>query len=123
MRTYKSTGITSTEYDVGYYDNGIFYTLDTSRGLYRVDSSITTTHERTLMFLPKGTKFFCGDEKVKIIKDKLRENISIVNGTLKYNEPYIYPDNDEIFTCEQNGFYDLKVVFDSNKFFVKGTFF
>ena len=47
----------------------------------------------------------------------------IVNGTLKYNEPYIYPDNDEIFTCEQNCFCDLDVVFASDVFFVKGTFF
>lgn len=123
MRTYKSTGNVQTEHDVGYYDNGIFYTLDTGSGLYRVDSSITTTHEGTLVFLPKGTKFFCGKEKVKIIKDKLRENISIVNGTLKYNEPYIYPDNDEIFTCEQNCFCDLDVVVESSVFFVKGTFF
>lgn len=123
MHTYKSTGNSGVEYDVGYYDNGIFYTLDTNGGLYRVDSSITTTHQKTLVFLPKGTKFFCGNEKVKIIKDKLRENISIVNGTLKYNEPYIYPDNDEIFTCEQNGFYDLDVVYETGIFFVKGTFF
>lgn len=123
MRTYKSTGITNTEHDVGYYDNGIFYTLNTNTRLYRVDSSIATTHEKTLVFLPKGTKFFCGKEKVKIIKDKLRENISIVNGTLKYNEPYIYPDNDEIFTCEQNCFYDLDVVSESNAIFFKGTFF
>lgn len=123
MYTYKSIGGTATEYDVGYYDNGIFYTLNTATGLYRVDSSIATTHEATLVFLPKGTKFFCGKEKVKIIKDKLRENISIVNGTLKYNEPYIYPNNDEIFTCEQNGFYDLDAVYTSNVFFVKGTFF
>ena len=123
MLTYKSTGNEGAEYDVGYYDNGIFYTLNTGSGLYRVDSSIATTHQNTLVFLPKGTKFFCGKEKVKIIKDKLRENISIVNGTLKYNEPYIYPDNDKIFTCEQNGFYDLDVVYDSGIFFVKGTFF
>lgn len=123
MRTYNSTEFEQTEHDVGYYDNGIFYTLNTETGLYRVDSSIATTHEKTLVFLPKGTKFFCGKEKVKIIKDKLRENISIVNGTLKYNEPYIYPDNDEIFTCEQNCFCDLDVVSESNTIFVKGTFF
>ena len=123
MRTYNSTETASTEYDVGYCDNGIFYTLDTSTGLYRVDSSIATTYEGTLVFLPKGTKFFCGKKKVKIMKYKLRENISIVNGTLKYNEPYIYPNNDKIFTCEQNGFYDLDVAFNSNVFFVKGTFF
>ena len=124
LYTYNSTGSNKTEYDVGYYDNGIFYTLDTESGEYRVDSSLVETHSNTAVFLPKGIKFSQYGTEKRMISPKIRDCLTIENGNLIYNSRILKSDENGVFICDKSGIYDLETCSNSTDFmYVNGTFF
>ena len=128
LYTYNSSGSESAEeFQVGYYDKGIFYTLETSTKEYRVDSSLLTCHKNVLVFLPKGTKFYQQESEIRIIREKLRDCISIENGELIYAQKVLKPNENGIFITEENEICDLKRLersYTNNRFeYIYGTFF
>lgn len=125
LYTYNSTDSVTTEYDVGYYDNGIFYTLDTKSGEYRVDSSLAETHSNTAVFLPKGIKFSQNGTEKRMISQKIRDCLTIENGNLIYNPHILKSDENGVFICDKSGIYDLATVTNDSRDFmyVNGTFF
>lgn len=124
LYTYNSTGSVTTEYDVGYYDNGIFYTLDTRTGEYRVDSSLAEKHSNTAVFLPKGIKFSQYGTEKRMISLKIRDCLTIENGNLIYNSHILKSDENGVFICDKSGIYDLETCYDSAALmYVNGTFF
>ena len=124
LYTYNTTSSTS-EYSVSYYDNGIFYTLDTNSGEYRVDSSLAERHSLPIVFLPKGTKMYQNTSSIKMVFEKLRDNISInSSGLLVYSRKTITPDENGVFTCQENGLYEVPSDVDNdNGHYLLGTFF
>lgn len=125
LYTYNSKNLVTTEYNVGYYDNGIFYTLDTNSGKYQVDSSLAERHVVPVVFLPKGTKIYQNVPQINRISEKLRDTISInSSGLLTYSRKIITPDENGIFTCPENGLYELTGGGDGDSgYYLLGTIF
>ena len=124
LYTYNSTGSDTIEYDVGYYDNGIFYTLDTDSGKYQVDSSLAERNSLPIVFLPKGMKMYQDTSQIKMVSEKLRDNISInSSGLLVYSRKTISPDKNGVFTCQEDGLYEVPSDGDSTGYYLLGTFF
>lgn len=124
LYTYNSTGSITAEFNVGYYDNGIFYTLDTESGEYRVDSSLAEIQSNTAVFLPKGIKFSQNGTEKRMISPKIRDCLTIENGNLIYNPHILKSDENGVFICDKSGIYDLETFYDSaGVMYVNGTFF
>ena len=125
LYTYNSTGSDTREnYDVGYYDNGIFYTLNTDSGEYRVDSSLAEIQSNTAVFLPKGIKFSQYGTEKRMISPKIRDCLTIENGNLIYNTHILKSDENGVFICDKSGIYDLVTYGNGTNFmYVNGTFF
>lgn len=127
LYTYNSGSTADREFQVGYYDKGIFYTLETLKKEYRVDSSLVTPHKNALVFLPKGTKFYQQESEISIFREKLRDCISIENGELIYAPKVLKPNENGIFITEENEIYDLKKLersYTTDRFeYIYGTFF
>lgn len=125
LYTYNTTGKANTEYDVGYYDNGIFYTLDTNSGKYQVDSSLAMKNELPVVFLPKGTKVYQNKNVIYPLNEKIRDCLTVsTSGNLTYSRGAINPNSSGVFTIPKDGLYEVDCGNDgTDLWYLLGTFF
>lgn len=125
---YKNQSTTNPAvYEVSWYEDGIFYTFNTYTGEWLKDTSIAKPPTNVyLAFLPKGTRFYQRtDVVVRLLKEKLDDVITIENGILKYVDPLLIPDEKGIYTCPEDGLYDLDGFYNASTHTHRpyGTFF